>query len=294
MRAWQLVTIGVTVLVLGGVAQAELLQGQVTTVGHPMLSVSGSGIVQVAPDTLRVTASVITEGPTVAEAREQNARIVRRAMEAVKALKLSNVSTKTLNYTMERVTRDARVDVKADLAKLDLPWKAAITNLESSTFNISVPVTLGYRAANSATVRVQGVAREELSESAGKIVDALMAAGCNQITSVAYSLERDNSAAMPAMREALAKAVKDAQMTAEAVASAAGRKIVGIRSISPSYRVPESYRQVQALLSDRLEAAARTPTLYTAGMLEVTAQVQVSYELDYNRGDTEFLTAPGK
>ena len=287
---WQLATLCVAVLLLGGAAQAEILQGG-TTLGHPMLSVSGSGTVQVAPDTVRVTASIVTEGPTVAEARERNAQIAQRAMQAVKTLGIRNAATKTLNYTMERVTRDADVELKADLAKLDLPWKNAITNVGYSSFRLNVPITLGYRAANTLTVRVQGGAREELSEAAARIIDALMAGGCNQITSVAYSLEQDSSAAK---REALAKAVKDAKMTADAVATAAGRKIVGIRNISPSYRVPDEFRNVQMLFAGASSRPMETPTPYTAGMVEVTAQVQVSYELDYNPGDTQFLATPAK
>ena len=288
MRAWIVAAVGVVALALAGAASAEMVKGQATTISHPMLSVSGTGTVEVAPDTLRVTASIITEGQTVEQARERNARIVQAAMAAVKALKLPNVTTKTLNYTLERVTQDASVSLKVDLAKLNLPWNIAPSDLAESSFQISIPVTLGYRASNSLTVRIQG-AREELSDGAGKIIDALMAAGTNQITSVAYSLEKDMSAPM---REALTKAMKDAQTTAEAVAAAAGRKIVGIRNISPAYRLPDSYaRNVQARYMGDVAAAqfAATPTSVTAGMLEVTANVQVNYELDYNPGDTEFL-----
>jgi len=291
MRVYWSVAIGVAWLALGGAAGAEMVRGAVTTVGHPMLSVSGSGTVEVAPDTVRVTASVITEGATVAAARESNAQVARRAMGAIEALKLKNVSTKTLNYSMERVTRDADVRVKADLTKLDIPWKAAMTEAEYSSFSISFPVTLGYRAANSLTVRIQGVPREELSDGASRIIDALMAAGCNQITGVAYSLEQDHSAPM---REALAKAVRDAQMTAEVVAAAAGREIVGIRNISPSYGMPMEMRNVQVAWDGDRSRAEGTPTAFTAGMLELSAQVQVSYELDYNPGDTEFLEGPAE
>jgi hypothetical protein len=288
MRAWIVTFVFGAALALAGAASAEMVKGQATTISHPMLSVTGTGTVEVAPDTLRVTASIITEGQTVEQARERNARIVQAAMAAVKALNLPNVTTKTLNYTLERVIQDASVSLKVDLAKLNLPWNIAPSDLAGSSFQISIPVTLGYRASNSLTVRIQG-AREKLSDGAGKIIDALMAAGTNQITSVAYSLEKDVSAPM---REALTKAMKDAQTTAEAVAAAAGRKIVGIRNISPAYRLPDSYaRNVQAAYrGDVAGQLAATPTSVTAGMLEVTANVQVNYELDYNPGDTEFLS----
>jgi uncharacterized protein YggE len=255
-----------------------------------MLSVSGSATIQVEPDTMRVTASVITEGDTVEVARDRNAQIVKRAMAGIEALKLKDAATKTLNYTMERVTTNANVGLKLQPSKLDIPWKTGILDTERSHFDISFPVTLGYRASNSLTVRIQGE-REALSAGAGKIIDALMAAGCNQITSVAYTLEKDITGPM---REALTKAVKDAQVTAEAVAGAAGRKIVGIRNISPGYSRPAyEMRNVQAYAGrGGYGGGEATPTSVTAGMLEMTATVQISYELDYNPGDTEFLPAP--
>lgn len=291
MRACLAVMIAVFALALGGAASAELVQGEATTIAHPMLTVSGSGTVEVAPDTARITASVITEGQSVEAARERNAQIMQAAMEAVKALKLANATTKTLNYTLERVIQEANVALKVDVSKLNLPWKIGPSDLAESSFRIGVPVTLGYRASNNLTVRLQGT-REELSEGSGKVIDALMAAGANQITSVAYTLEKDDTAAM---REALTKAMKDAQMTAEVVAAAAGRRVVGIRSISPGYVRPlPEMRNVQAAYAGRAEFAGPTPTSVTAGMLEVSATVQVNYELDYNPGDTEFLKAPAK
>jgi len=288
MRTWLTAVICIAVLALGGAASAEMVQGQATPVPHPMLQVSGSATVEVAPDTLRVTASIITEGETVEAARERNAQIVQRAMAAVKALKLPNAMTKTLNYTMERVTSDADLVLKVDPSKLDIPWKTAISGTQISHFNVGFPVTLGYRASNSLTVRIQGT-REELSAGAGRVVDALMGAGTNQITSVAYSLEKDDRTAQ---REALIKAVKDAQTTAEAVAAAAGRKLVGIRSISPSYARPmQEMRQAQVAYRGDGYSGGSTPTPVTAGTLQVTAQVNVQYELDYNPGDTQFLAA---
>lgn len=290
MRTYVVTVVCILALAVGGAASAELVAEKVTEIAHPMLTVTGQGTVEVAPDTARVTAAVITEGDTVETARERNAQIIKQAMAAVDALKLANVTTKTLNYTMERVTSEASVTLKIDPAKWDIPWKIAEPDVNQSNFRIGVPVTLGYRASNSLTVRIQGT-REELSDASGKVVDALMGAGTNSITSVAYSLEKNENAGM---REALIKAVKDAQMTAEEVAAAAGRKIVGIRNISPSYMRPmPEMRQVQVAYAAPAYGGG-TPTTVTAGMLQVTAQVSINYELDYNPGDTKFIPAPGK
>lgn len=280
--------IGLIVLLISILpAAAEIAPGQATIISHPSLSVSGQGMVEVAPDTARVTASIITEGETVELARERNAEVVQRAMAAVKALQLKDASTKTLNYTLERVTRDANVNLAVDPKRMDIPWKVTGTSISDSNFNLSVPITLGYRASNSLTVRVQGGSREDLSSAAGKIVDALMGAGTDQITSVVYSLEKDDNSAM---REALAKAVKNAQLTAEVVSAAAGRKIVGIRNINPSYYRPENYGNVQAMNSfSRNAGGGGAATSVTAGMIQVAAQVSINYDLDYNPGDTKTI-----
>jgi uncharacterized protein YggE len=291
MRVWFFLMVAAAAVAMCGAAQADLAQGEVTTIGHPVLSVSGSGTVEVDPDTVLVAASITTEGESVAEARERNAQIAKRAMQAVEALKLKNVRTKTLNYTMERVTRDAEAKLKVDPSKQYIPWKTTVSDVQESNFTIQFPVTLGYRAAKSLTVRIEGLPRDELSAGTGKIIDALMEAGCNQISKVSYSLEKDHEGAM---REALVKAVKDAQATAEVVAAAAGRRIVGIRSIRPSYETRDEARNVMYAFADvaAKPMRERAPTLVSIGVLEISAQVDIQYELDYNPGDTQFLKAP--
>ena len=285
-RAWLLAVAVAVTVVLGGAAQAEMVAGQATMVPRPTLQVNGTGTVQVAPDTVRVTASIISEGSTVERARERNAQVAQRAMKAVEALKLRNVAMKTADYTMKRVTTSAHVGVKPDLTKMDIPWDMAVVKPQSDVYGIDIPVVLGYQATNSITVRVQGVPPDELSASASKIIDALMGAGTNEITSVTYSLEQDSSAAR---REALAKAVKEAQATAQVVADAAGRKIVGIRNISPAYWLGTiAQNRVQSYANAAMGPETATPL--ATGSLEVSAQVQITYELEYNAGDTEFLS----
>lgn len=286
-RTWITMFLAAVFAGVGGLAWAELVSGQATAIPHPLLTVTGSGTVEVAPDTARVTASIVTEGKTVEEARERNAKIVEAALHAVKALNLAGLSTKTLSYTLERVSQNAFVNVKADLAELNLPWNLSGSSMQQPDFRISVPVTLGYQASNSLTVRMRGT-RQDLSAGSGRIIDALMRAGVNRIESVRYALETDEGAAT---RDALAKAVRQAQATAQAVAGAAGRKITGIKSIAPSYYQPQP-EMTQAAFSRAAMAPGATPTAVTAGMLTIAATVQIVYELDYNPGDTEVVKAP--
>lgn len=230
------------------------------------MEVTGTGSILVAPDTVRVTASCISEGATVTNARTRNSQVVQTALRQVEALGLSNVGTRTLDYSMERMISTASVAVLMDPASWNLPWKVK-PEFEP---RVEVPVTLGYRAKNSLTVVLRDLPPEALSQGAGRIVDALMAGGCNQISSVDFTLERgDQSVA----RQALVKAVEDAQATADAVAGATRRRIIGISSIRPSYDT----RTMRQSGPEGLEAT----TSITVGMVEIRAVVLVTFEFEY-------------
>lgn len=276
----------IMLLVFCGLASAELVKGEATDIPHPILSVTGQGSVEVAPDTVQVTASVFTQGETVELARERNAQIVARATAAVKALNLRGANLRTLNYTLERVTRDANVTLKVDPTKLDIPW-TSVGEVMQPDFTISVPITLGYQASNTISVRFQSASPDKLSQAAGRIMDALLQAGANQITGVNFSVEKGEAAAT---QEALTKAVKDAQATAEVISAASGRKVVGLRSITPTFFRPAPQPPYE--FAARAMGGAPTPTTVSAGMLTVSAQVLVNYDLEYNAGDTSFLPAP--
>ncbi|KPJ63870.1 hypothetical protein AMK68_02915 [candidate division KD3-62 bacterium DG_56] len=295
MRIWLAVIVGCAALAAAGPASADLVQGQVSTIHRPALTATGTSKVEVDPDTVRVTGSVITEGKTVEEARERNAQIMQEAMAAVKALKLPKASTQTLNYSINRVTERVEVYVTPDLEQWEFPWR--VTEVKSTRLDIHYPFTLGFAASNELEVKIRAETPEELSRQAAAVIDAMMAAGANSISAVDYSAEHNYD---DAKREALAEAAKDAQLTAETVAAAAGKKIVGIRSISPSYSVatppqwrrrPYAYDYVRYAAA---ETAARpaTPTSLSAGKIQLTANVSINYELEYNPGDTEFVQAP--
>jgi len=290
MRQFTVIAVCLVLMMLTSAVYAEMVQGEVTQIQHPTLNINGEGSVEVAPDTVRVTASVVTEGASVEVARERNAQIITKSMDAVKALNIKDIATKTLNYTMERVTQNTSAYFNFDAEKLDIPWNISNMELSEKRIHINWPITLGYRASNSLTVRVQGGTPDELSDAASKIIDALMASGTNQILSVEYTLEKDDGAARS---QALEKAVKNAQSTADVVAAAAGKKIVGIQRISPSYSYP---RYAQNTMMQRAsfeysgsDGSGGTPTSVTAGMVTVTANVSISYNLDYNEGDTKMV-----
>ena len=120
----------------------------------------------------------------------------------------------------------------------------------------------GYQVNNDVTVRLEDVAK------LGSALDALVAAGANQINGVSFSIQ--NSA--PLLEKARADAVADARTRAETYAKAAGVTLGPILSISeggtetpprPMFRV----------------AAIPAETRIAPGEQSVTADVTMVWEI---------------
>src|SRR5262249_12810527 len=93
------------------------------------LRTSGSGTVRVTPDAARVFFAVQTQATAIKEARLDNNNRVRKIMEALSALKVPDLKTKT---------SDVQVDI-----------------LYGRTDGNQLPPITGYRLSNTFTVLVQ-------------------------------------------------------------------------------------------------------------------------------------------
>ena len=124
----------------------------------------------------------------------------------------------------------------------------------------------GYSAYNALSVTIQDI------DNVGKIIDAAFEAGANTLDSVTFSA----SDTAEANHQALALAVKDAMEKAKVLAEAAGMMLGGIESIRESggysYSTPVKFA--------RAEAAMDTATRVMASQLEVSATVEVEFELN--------------
>jgi uncharacterized protein YggE len=118
----------------------------------------------------------------------------------------------------------------------------------------------GYVASNSVSVTV-GV------DEAGKVVDAAVAAGADQVSGP--NLVKSDTDAL--YRSALRAAVADARTRAEALASAAGVEVGGVIAI-------EEGSSDGPIVYDRATLAAEAPPI-KAGTQEVEASVTVTFAI---------------
>lgn len=124
----------------------------------------------------------------------------------------------------------------------------------------------GYEVTNMIQLTIKDI------DKAGDYIDIAAANGAN----TNYSINFDLLDSTGYYNEALADAVTKAKGKADAIAKAGGYEITGTLEISESqaYYTPE-YREYEAAPA----AAAEAPTPVAAGLLEISANVTVVYQI---------------
>ena len=161
----------------------------------PMITVTGEGVVEAAPDIATLTIGVTTEGETAAAALAANSA----ALEAVLA----------------RLTA-------AGIEPRDMQTSNLSLNPNWTGYDNATPKIAGFVASNMLTVRVRAL------DSLGAVLDASVADGANTLNGLTFGLANPE----PVLDEARKEAVANARAKAELLAEAAGVKLGKIVSIS--------------------------------------------------------------
>jgi len=151
-----------------------------------LITVTGDGQVEAAPDMATVTLGVTTEGATPAEAMAANSAQLATVLARLK----------------EAGTADS--DLQTTGLSLNPNWQNDGTG--------TAPRIAGYVATNMLTVRVRAL------DTLGGVLDAAIGQGANTFNGVSFGLADP----APAMNEARRRAVADAMARAELLAGAAG------------------------------------------------------------------------
>ena len=203
------------------------------------LDVVTTGEVMRVPDIARITAGVVTTAPTATAALEQNAT----QMASVRAaLRRAGIGDRDIQTSSINLYPDYRQDERGNN-----------------------PQIVGYRASNEVTIRFRDIA------ATGRILDALVAQGANQINGPMLSIDKPEQALDEARVEALARA----KARAELYARAAGKKVGRILSISETGGgMPVPMGRMMA------QAANRDSTVIDPGEQSVSVSLAVSFELE--------------
>lgn len=159
--------------------------------GPAVISVSGQGRADVAPDMAVVNIGIVTTGKTAQLAQAENAKVASDVTAALGQLGIFSKDIQT-HYTMSPVYE------KGDYRK-----------------------AAGYRASNTVTVNVNDVAKT------GQVIDTALKSGATDVNGLSFGLKDARSV----RNTALQMAVQDARSKADAIAAALGVKIVGIQNV---------------------------------------------------------------
>jgi len=205
----------------------------------PTITVSGEATIAAEPDQAQIDLGVTTQARTAPEASKENAERSARVLTEVKKLLGKGDEARTSGYALNPQYRYPQG---------------------------GKPEIVGYVANNTVRVKIAKV------DDAGKLIDAAMAAGANNINRLAFTLKDEEAVRLEALRQASAKA----RTKAEAVAASLGLKILRISAVSEGER---SFQPVlrQAAMA-RAEAAAPTPI--EPGTVEVRSTVTLTIEVE--------------
>jgi len=214
---------------------------EIATTG-PVVELTVNEIVRSAPDVAQIGAGVSTRAPTAQAAARENANEMDRLVKRLRQLGIDDKDIQTRNFNLNPNYNYNRETGEQTFA--------------------------GYNVNNQVNVKLRDLKR------AGEVLDALVAAGANNIYGPNFMLE-DDVAAKDAAR---GNAFKRGRMMAEQYASMAGYSGVKLLEVSESFQsyspVPmaESAVRVSAMAKD-----AATPI--EPGEVGTGVTITVKYEM---------------
>lgn len=216
---------------------------------RPTLTVNGRGESSATPDLAVVQLGVTLDDKDAAAAQTQVNEVLQRTLKALRNLKLAENSIKTSGLSLSPVYE-----------QLDRGREP------------SRPRVVGYRARNIVQVETQDLAL------VGKILDAAVAVGANEIQGVSFQLKDDRES----KRAALQRAVAEARTKAETIAEAMGVRLKGVQEV-----VEGGVHLIQPRMEiARMRlAAADQSTPVEPGDVRVEANVTVHYLITTGKSD---------
>lgn len=176
-------------------AGAQQSQSVTQTIAGTRLDISATGEATRVPDVAIISAGVVARAATATAALQETAEKMARVLAALK---------------------------RAGVNDRDVQTSTVSLNPEYRYENNQAPQLVGYTASNQVTLRFRDI------RNAGKILDALVAQGANQINGPNLTIDKPE----PAMDEARAKAVAIGRARAELYARALGMRVVRVVSVS--------------------------------------------------------------
>ena len=184
-------------LAVTGIGWAAPAAAQVMAVATPSQVVTtGYGEARIVPDRATIVVGVQSRAATASAASAENARRQSAILDTLRAVGLNNEQLSTINYSVSP----------------EMQYNQ----------NGGAPRVTGYTVSNSVRVALRRI------EDVGRVIDAALAKGANDISSLQFESSKSDSV----RRSAMAVAVANARGDAEALARAAGGSLGPLLELS--------------------------------------------------------------
>ncbi|WP_449446170.1 SIMPL domain-containing protein [Thermomonas brevis] len=204
-----------------------------------LLSISTTAEASRTPDVATISTGVVTQAADANAAMRDNAVQMDKMMSALRA---------------------------AGIAARDIQTSGINLNPQYKYADNQPPAIVGYQASNSVNVKVRELAK------LGKVLDALVAQGANQINGPSFGIDKPEAA----MEEARLAAVKKAQAQAQTYARALGLQVKRIVSISEGGASQPGPMPVMRMMA---AAPMEKDTAISPGESSVSVSVEMVFEL---------------
>ena len=206
-----------------------------------LLTISAEAHATRVPDIATLSTGVVTQAPDANTALRQNSEQMNKVVAAIKA---------------------------AGIAERDVQTSGISINPQYQYRENQPPTITGYQASNTLNVKVREVSK------LGKVLDALVAVGANQVNGPNFEVDKPDEA----YDEARVAAVKKAQARAELYAKALGlrvRRVVSIQDGGGEMPRP------MPMMAMRAAAAPEADTPMAPGESTLSASVTIVFELGH-------------
>jgi len=225
---------------LPAMAEAQGAQPQMPPIVGTRLDISATGESIRVPDVAIISAGVVTRAPTAGAAIQQNSARMDRVLAALK---------------------------RAGVEDCDVQTSSISLNPEYRYQENRPPELVAYSASNQVSIRFRDI------RNSGKILDALVAEGANQINGPTLTIDKPEAA----LDEARVNAVANGRARADLYARALGKRVS--RLVSVSEGGGNYYPPPPMPMAERSMAAQAADTKIVAGEQKLQVTISMVFEL---------------
>lgn len=230
---WIALALGAAAVPAAASAQAEI---PMPPIAGTRLDITASGEVTRVPDVAIISAGVVTRQQTASSAIQENSARMEKVLAALKRAGVADrdVQTSSLNLSPEYRYQENQP-----------------------------PQLVGYTASNQVSIRFRDI------RNSGKILDALVAEGANQINGPSLTIDKPESA----LDEARQQAIANGRARAELYARSLGKRVARVVSVSEgggNYPAPPP---MPVMMEARMGGQADTKVVPGEQKLQVTVSM---------------------